>query len=60
MCPTLAKLARFMAACPAGMLVSIHPYCILVRPDQLLDCILDSGAPESQAVALAERMIHNE
>jgi hypothetical protein len=53
MCTALAKLARFMAACPAGMLVSIHPYCILVRPDQLLDCILDSGAPESQAVALA-------
>ena len=49
---TLAKLARLMGACPAGMLVSIHPHCSLVRPDQLLDCILDS-APESQAAALA-------
>jgi hypothetical protein len=34
------------------MLVSIHPHCSLVRPDQLLDYILDS-APESQAAALA-------
>ena len=48
----LTKLARLMGACPAGMLVSIHPHCSLVRPDQLLDCILDS-APESQAAALA-------
>ena len=52
MCMALAKLARLMGACPAGMLVSIHPHCSLVRPDQLLDCILDS-APESQAAALA-------